>query len=96
LVERVGVVILPFDITNPPEEPPDGADRLMWILAFGLHREHQPDADGLCLAGSCRGANPEPWPCPASKLAQGGFVFATWQLRKPFDQEPVPCRRAAP
>jgi hypothetical protein len=91
LVERVSVVILPFDIANPPEDPPPGADRLLWILAYSLHSEHQPGTDGLCLAGSCGGINPNPWPCRASKLAQGGFVFATWHLRKPVDSEPLPA-----
>ncbi len=80
-------MILPFDIANPPEEPPEGADRLLWLLAWSIHREHQPDPNGLCVAGGCRGANPNPWPCQASKLAQGAFVFATWHLRKPLE----PC-----
>lgn len=85
-------MILPFDIANPPEDPPDGADRLLWILAWSIHSEHGAGPDGLCQAASCRGIYPQVWPCGASRLAQGGFVFASWHLRKPIEQEPLPCK----
>jgi hypothetical protein len=94
-VERVRVVsrILPCELANPPEDAPEGADRMLWLLAWSLHSEHQPGPDGLCLAGSCGGANPEPFPCPASKLAQAGFLVATWHLRTPVDTEPLLYRK---
>ncbi len=80
-------MILPYHLNDPPEEPPEGCDRLLWFMAWSLHVEHQPGPDGLCLAGSCGGARPNPWPCNGSKLAQAGFLAAAWHLRRPLE----PC-----
>ncbi|MGC9667156.1 hypothetical protein ACNTMW_11445 [Planosporangium sp. 12N6] len=74
-------MILPYDIENPPEEPPDGADRLVWLLAWAVHVEHQPGANGFCVAPTCARQSVL-WPCHQSKLATGGFLFAAWHLRK--------------
>ena len=68
-------VNLPFDPEAPPAEPPPGCDRLMWTLAYRVHVEHQPDADGSCLATTCRGTFTG-WPCDAASLAAQAFLGA--------------------
>jgi hypothetical protein len=75
-------MILPYDIDHPPEEPPDGADRLIWLLSWGVHAEHQPGVDRFCTAATCAKQSAL-WPCRQSRLATGGFLFAAWHLRKP-------------
>src|SRR5207237_10574550 len=66
-------VRLPFDAEDPPEEPPPGADRLSWQLAYALHEEHQPAQDGFCVAATCRSVFAI-WPCPGYQLAAAGFL----------------------
>jgi hypothetical protein len=68
-------VILPYDIQNPPEQPPEGADRLLWLLAWAVHVEHQPGTNGFCTAPTCA-KDSALWPCGRSMLASGGFLFA--------------------
>jgi hypothetical protein len=75
-------VLLPYDWAKPPQTPPEHSDRLLWHLAYRLHTEHQPGLDGRCRTLTCRG---DRWPCEAFKLAQAGFLAATWHLRKPLD-----------
>lgn len=71
---------LPYDIDDPPEEPPNGADRLVWLLSWGVHQEHQPGVSSFCVAPTCT-RQFALWPCHQSRLARAGFLFATWHLR---------------
>jgi hypothetical protein len=59
-----------WDPDNPPAEPPDGTDLLLWRLAWGLFNDHRPHSDGFCV--TCR----EFWPCPPRGLAEQGFSAA--------------------
>ena len=68
---------LPYDPERPPREPPTDADPLTWMLAYGLHVEHQPGTDGFCSALACR-PHAKLWPCDASALARSGFLDAVW------------------
>ena len=54
-----------------PERPPDGADPLIWRLAYGLRGDHLPeDPEGRCAV--CR----EPAPCRLLGVALQGLVLA--------------------
>jgi hypothetical protein len=70
---------LPYDPDSPPQDPPTGADRLVWMLAYALHVEHRPGVDGFCVAVSCRSES-NLWPCEALTLARCGFLDAAWPL----------------
>jgi hypothetical protein len=63
---------LPFDPEDPPEEPPAGADRLVWRLAYLLDRAHQPTVHGWCIA--CRPSTL--WPCPPARTAAAALLCA--------------------
>jgi hypothetical protein len=72
----VAHAVIPYDQENPPEQPPDGADPLVWQLAYLLYREHQVDDLGLCRARTCR----DGWtthPCRPAHLAAAAMVTAT-------------------
>jgi hypothetical protein len=56
-------------------DPPDGAESLVWRLAYGLARDHRDGVDGRCVI--CHA----PWPCPSRYLAEAGFA-------KALDEEP--------
>ena len=89
---------LPFNPENPPAEPPPGCDRLVWTLAYRIHLDHQPDADGVCVARTCRMF----WPCEGASLAEQAFLasvgaWAGLDLSRPetrwFANVPPPPRR---
>jgi hypothetical protein len=65
-------MIARFDPENPPAEPPEGADPLVWSMATAIRASHQPDATQCCVA--CPGS--EPWPCPPSNLVARGYRLA--------------------
>jgi hypothetical protein len=58
------------EFDNPPEAAPEGADPLIWRLAYGLFRDHQPGGGGECA--SCH----RQAPCEWRLLAQAGFQKA--------------------
>jgi hypothetical protein len=62
-----------FDLDNPPAHPPEGADPLMWRLAYQVHTDHECSPFGWCRAAECRQA---PWPCRPARLAELGFATA--------------------
>jgi hypothetical protein len=66
---------LPFDPQNPPEEPPANANPLTWSMAYQIHSDHQPAADGFCVAITCK-TRFAFWPCDALALASAGFITA--------------------
>ncbi len=67
---------IPFNPLDPPEEPPRGAHPLIWRLARQAWSDHVPDADGFCLARSCRERSAY-WPCQPRRLAEAGLAAAT-------------------
>jgi hypothetical protein len=70
-----------WDPERPPAEPPEGADPLLWRLAFGLYSDHRPHNDGFCV--TCG----EFWPCAPRRLADQGFAAA---LGPPGEWRPGP------
>jgi hypothetical protein len=64
----------PFDLTDPPDEPPAGCDRVTWQLARQIYRDHIPAGDGVCRARSCRDAYVADWPCAPRRLAEVGLI----------------------
>jgi len=66
---------LPYDPEHPPQEPPPGCDRLLWMIAYQVHVDHQPGPDGRCGARTCR-IGSFVWPCHAAGLAGRGFLGA--------------------
>ena len=74
MVESV-MARIPFNPDNPPEEPPRGAHPLIWRLAWQVRSDHVPDADGFCLARSCRTCWAH-WPCHPRRLAEAGLAAA--------------------
>jgi hypothetical protein len=66
-------VNIPYDIDNPPAEPPPGVSPLLWKVAFALRGEHDEGPDGWCLATSCRRASAL-WPCEKRKLSDVGLM----------------------
>jgi hypothetical protein len=69
------VYVLPYDPAQPADEPPPGAERLMWYLAERVALDHVPDAHGVCRAPSCR-AGRESFPCVGVRLANVGRLWA--------------------
>jgi hypothetical protein len=66
------MMIAKFNLEDPPNEPPDGANPLVWQLASALRAAHQPDITSCCV--TCRGS--VAWPCPPSRLAAKGYRLA--------------------
>ncbi|MBB5868664.1 hypothetical protein F4553_002043 [Allocatelliglobosispora scoriae] len=67
----VGASIPPFDLADPPEEPPDAcADLRMWAVARELLAEHEP------FEGSCESCGTTDVPCEGSTLAIQGLQVA--------------------
>ena len=64
-----------FDPENPPKEPPRGVDPLLWRISYQVWTDHQPAADNLCLARTCRDVFC-PWPCPQYRLGAVGLLAA--------------------
>jgi hypothetical protein len=64
---------MPFDIDNPPIDPPEGCrHRLLWRIARTLHEAHRRDAAGFCIVPECRRDNIL-HPCRAFTLAIEGL-----------------------
>ena len=65
----------PFDIDDPPEEPPAGCvDPMLWELAHTLHLGHRPRPGGVCGCG-------EPHPCEGWWRAVAGLSAACAAVR---------------
>lgn len=83
---------LPFDILDPPTDPPAGADRALWAVATVVRTDHAEGADGFCLARSCRQDN-ELYPCPSVTLVTGIYVLASgWPRRDAQSGRSTDCR----
>ena len=54
----------PGEQNDPPADPPEGADPLVWRLAHHLYDEHRAHADNFCV--TCR----EFWPCRSRQFAE--------------------------
>ncbi|GAA1838973.1 hypothetical protein GCM10009682_64010 [Luedemannella flava] len=65
-------MVVDFDPDDPPLEPPDGTEPVVWRMAQAIRAAHQPDSTACCV--TCR-VN-VPWPCPPSRLAARGFLLA--------------------
>jgi hypothetical protein len=64
---------LPFDLNNPPAEPPPGCfDPDKWREAYRRWQEHRPNPYGRCVNKLCE----ERFPCFASQLALRGLIDA--------------------
>lgn len=78
---------MPFDLENPPEDPPPGVLQPMaWRLAVRLHRDHSPLAaepvarpPGPARPTACRTCA-DPWPCHGRRIAVRGLL-AAWRNR---------------
>lgn len=66
------MMVARFDLDDPPADPPEGADPLVWRMAHALREAHQPDSTACCV--TCPYS--EPWPCRPSKLAASGYRLA--------------------
>ncbi|WP_344131997.1 hypothetical protein [Luedemannella flava] len=64
--------IAPFDLDNPPADPPEGAHPLVWRMAQAIRIAHQPDSTACCV--TCRVS--VAWPCAPSRLAARGLLLA--------------------
>jgi hypothetical protein len=72
---------LPFDPSNPPEEPPaQVAQPMMWRMAVRLVTDHRPDWSAVGRARPpCRCCG-DSWPCRGHELGRRGLVAS---LRDP-------------
>lgn len=73
---------MPYDIDNPPQEPPPGCDPILWKVAYALREEHVEGPDGFCVAAACRRAA-SLWPCPKRNLADVGLMGSIGGGRQP-------------
>jgi hypothetical protein len=77
---------LPYDIDNPPAEPPSGVDQLMWTVAYALRAEHEAGPHGWCVAGTCRD-QAALWPCERRRLADAGLMGSIGDgVQRPFNR----------
>ena len=68
----------PFDLENPPDEPPAGVVQPMaWRLAVRLHRDHSPASTDPARPPVCRACG-DPWPCHGRRIAERGLL-AAWR-----------------
>jgi hypothetical protein len=59
------------DADDPPDDPPAGADTLIWRLSHRLRADHsRAGTDGFCV--TCRAFSP----CRPRMLAERGLVLA--------------------
>jgi hypothetical protein len=65
---------LPFDLTNPPSEPPRQVRHpLLWRVAMCVYRDHRPaPGDPPAACATCGGG----WPCGCRRLAERALVGA--------------------
>jgi hypothetical protein len=94
---RDGVDLLPMssDPARLPEEPPQGAERLMWYLAERVALDRISDARGRCRAPSCL-ARRESFPCVGVRPANVGRLWAAFgPWAEPEPGIVVPRRPAA-
>jgi len=77
---------LPYNPENPPQDPPTGADRVLWVIAIRLYQEHV-GTDGMCLAPTCR-QQANLWPCESYNVARAGLLFAVREAVIPAPVEP--------
>jgi hypothetical protein len=68
----------PFDLANPPEEPPAGVlQPMLWRVAVRLRHDHNfrpADRDGARWCRACG----DPWPCRHRRLAERALL-AAWR-----------------
>ncbi len=81
---------LPYNLKDPPEEPPAGVDRLLWRVSFELRASHQPDSAGYCQSPQC-GDRFIVWPCKSATLADAGLMGAVgwWTLNRSQEAQPT-------
>jgi hypothetical protein len=78
----IGVINVPFDPVDPPDEPPEGVlQALLWRVAVQLHRDHELEENvpGPPRCSRCG----EPWPCAGRRLAERGLVAAFAPAEEP-------------
>jgi hypothetical protein len=64
-------VVPPFDLADPPEDPPEACtDLMMWAAARELLAEHEP------VNGSCESCATTDLPCAGRDLAVQGLQAA--------------------
>lgn len=83
--DDAGIYVLPYDPARPPENPPPGAEQVMWYLAERVALDHVPDSHGWCRAPSCQ-ARQESFPCVGVRLANVGRLWAAlgpWAEHEP-------------
>jgi hypothetical protein len=67
---------MPFDLTDPPADPPAGARRpQLWLVAICVFRDHVPSPGGFGAVPRCRTCG-ETWPCRCRRLAERALVDA--------------------
>ena len=66
----------PFDLTNPPEQPPpDVRQPNLWRLAICLFRDHVPGMGGAGVIARCRNCA-QVWPCQCRRFAERALIDA--------------------
>jgi len=92
------LLVVPYDPCRPPEDPPQGAERLMWYLAERVALDHVPDGHGRCRAPSCATRH-ESFPCVGVRLANVGRLWAAlgpWTEPEPGTVVPRKPRAPSP
>jgi hypothetical protein len=74
-------MFLAFDLADPPQEPPEGADVTVWTLAWLLRAEHASGDDGLCRSSRCR-LIARWWPCQSFLYADASLVVAFFDTHR--------------
>ena len=66
----------PFDLANPPEQPPPEVRQPnLWRLAICLFRDHVPGSSGAGVIALCRNCA-QVWPCPCRRFAERALIDA--------------------
>ncbi|BCJ37940.1 hypothetical protein Athai_54430 [Actinocatenispora thailandica] len=65
----------------PEEEPPDGADVLLWRSAQRMLRTHRPDPVDSTRCGFAGCLRPEQYPCPARRIAEAALTLSLYGHR---------------
>lgn len=67
---------VPFDLTNPPDEPPPAVRQpVMWRVAICLFRDHAPGFGGAGVLARCRACG-QVWPCRCRRFAERALIDA--------------------
>jgi hypothetical protein len=80
---------VPFDLTDPPEEPPPAVRQLvMWRVAICLFRDHAPRLAGAGELARCRACG-QVWPCRCRRFAERALVDACSESEESETNAPV-------